>query len=835
MYRKKFIDRLREKYQKGGFNFLDFAGTTGEVAGKQVVKKGLQTMIPRLAPIIGTAGGMLSTGALGYETFKRYGDELPNLGENTKRAGGGNITVGDLAAHSGLLGMGSMKQMGGTRLPGGSMNPIPGSDAVEFEGATHDQGGIMLDAQTEVEDGETMDQVTMAKKGGKRDYFFSSYLKKGGRSFADMHKDILRNGGDQEEINMLARMQEEAAGRNPNKVAKLGGVMKYQTGGELETAQNAYNKHEANKPTFDLKEPVKPRKLSSTANASVRKMHEVKMQEYQAELDKYNAAKAEYETALAEWEATEEQLSTDIKQAQEIQDKEEAEAAEKAEAERIKQEKIKAENDALIKEAKDLGIDLPEEIRPSEIKKLITKEKAKQTTAFKKKEGEEGVPEGQELVNIGGKEFYLDKEEDNRLYNIATTLGDEFGPHWISKADPEILEQLGIETFDDLLADGAEDSSIIEAYQTAWNKKYPEDQIQVDGDLGQQTLLTGVDRENMISTVEEPRIPTPEDNIDLRLESEKIKQIPTPTDPEEVDPGGPDSKRIVDPIDPPVYEGGDRFFDAAKDLLNLDITNKRDYRKANRKLYYDEDADEWKLREKKGRGDVPWQAYAGMGAGLIPAAFSLLYKQPPAQQAEYTPGFRSPVVPERGVAPKLERYDYNQDIANVGAEVRGMNKYIETSGGGPANMINKMMAFSKGQQAKDKIRAAETRANIGVQNTEAQLEQQMTLDNLRRSQQASIFNAQMIRAEAARKDQIDEMNTQRRQKRQDDMEFQKYAGVSSLAQSLQTGFGDILDYKADIAMAEAIGSDTGVYQRSTVPFIEGLTWDPDTQSFKIKS
>jgi len=223
-----------------------------------------------------------------------------------------------------------------------------------------------------------------------------------------------------------------------------------------------------------------------------------------------------------------------------------------------------------------------------------------------------------------------------------------------------------------------------------------------------------------------------------------------------------------------------------------------------------------------------------MAAGIIPAGFSLLYKQPPAEQAGYTPGFTSPVVAERGVAPRLERYDYNQDISNVGAEVRGMNKYIETSGGGPANMINKMMAFSQGQDAKMKIRAAETRANIGVQNTEAQLEQQMTLDNMKRAQAASIFNAQMSRAEAARKDQVDEMNTRRRQKRKDDMEYQKYAGVSSLASSLQTGFGDILDYKADIAMAEAIGSDTGVYQRSTVPFIEGLTWDPDTQSFKIK-
>ena len=128
-------------------------------------------------------------------------------------------------------------QMGGVEpLPGGVAAAIPGSDAVEFMGNKHNESGmgsdsgIMVDNQTEVEDGETMDQVTM-KHGGNRDYFFSSYLKKGGKSYADMHKNILEMGGSQEDINMLARMQEKAAGRDPKQVAKLGGVVKYNRGG----------------------------------------------------------------------------------------------------------------------------------------------------------------------------------------------------------------------------------------------------------------------------------------------------------------------------------------------------------------------------------------------------------------------------------------------------------------------------------------------------------------------------------------------------------------------------------------------------------------------------
>ena len=132
-------------------------------------------------------------------------------------------------------------EMGGVQqLPGGIMSSIPGSDAVEFSGNKHEEGGmgsdsgILLDEQTEVEDGETMDQVTM-KDGGKRDYFFSYHLKHGGIPFADHHKNILANGGTQEDIDYLAKMQEKKAGRDESKVqtAKLGGIVQYSDGGSF--------------------------------------------------------------------------------------------------------------------------------------------------------------------------------------------------------------------------------------------------------------------------------------------------------------------------------------------------------------------------------------------------------------------------------------------------------------------------------------------------------------------------------------------------------------------------------------------------------------------------
>lgn len=122
---------------------------------------------------------------------------------------------------------------GGVKLPGGMAKPIPGSDAIEFKGKSHEQGGIMVDPNTEVEGNETMDKVTM-KNGGKSDYFFSQHLKLGGKSFAQRHKDILKNGGSQKDIDALAKVQEKKAGRNPGDV-KLGagGYKTFQLGGNI--------------------------------------------------------------------------------------------------------------------------------------------------------------------------------------------------------------------------------------------------------------------------------------------------------------------------------------------------------------------------------------------------------------------------------------------------------------------------------------------------------------------------------------------------------------------------------------------------------------------------
>jgi hypothetical protein len=441
------------------------------------------------------------------------------------------LSLIERAEKSGVIGRGRnimQRQTGGMQLPGGEMAQIPGTDAFEFAGAGHDEGGILLDPRTEVEDGETMDQVTMARGGGPRDYFFSSHLKKGGVSYADMHKDILRDGGDQQEIDYLAQMQEQAAGRDPNQVAKLGGIMKYQAGGEGYPSTGGY-----------------------TTDASG----------YNIELPDVGGI-----PGLPDY--------------------------------------------------------LEREEKPSQVKQFFT-------NLFKKKE-----------------------------------LTDE------------------------------------EKYQRSIQRK------------------------------------------------------------------------------------------------------------------------------------TPSEVYIGGASQLLPAAYSLLHKQPEAQQIDYTPGFTSPIIAERGKASKLDRVNYNVERARNAADMRAINRYVETSGGGPANVINKMMAYSKKQQGDAAISAAETKANIGIANTEAQLAQQMELSNLQRAQQASTATAQLAAQEAARADEIEAANAAARQKRIDDMEYMKYQGLAVTAQGIAGIVGDKLDYDAQERLAQVIGTE-GIYERQNLIELfmsEGMTKEDATKA-----
>ena len=137
-------------------------------------------------------------------------------------------------------------KLGGRKLLGGNMNSLGVGGAVEFSGNTHEGGGIMLDAQTEVEDGETMDKVS-----GK-DYFFSNHLKINGRTFSELHKQLLTQNAGQGEIEKLAQLQERKSGRAQSIIqAEYGGwrKKKFKKGGtpkkgEFGSGRDAYTNEE---------------------------------------------------------------------------------------------------------------------------------------------------------------------------------------------------------------------------------------------------------------------------------------------------------------------------------------------------------------------------------------------------------------------------------------------------------------------------------------------------------------------------------------------------------------------------------------------------------------
>jgi hypothetical protein len=144
----------------------------------------------------------------------------------------------------------------GGKVPGGHIVPI-GDDAVKFIGRKHYEGGIKLDSRTEVEGGETMDKVMM--NGGKpNDYFFSAYLKLGGKSFAKRHEELVKSGASQKQIQDLAKKQEMVANkkgekdRGPEQIAMYGGVHTYKMAGPEKSALAQSNMDAANVTLRDI-------------------------------------------------------------------------------------------------------------------------------------------------------------------------------------------------------------------------------------------------------------------------------------------------------------------------------------------------------------------------------------------------------------------------------------------------------------------------------------------------------------------------------------------------------------------------------------------------------
>ena len=96
----------------------------------------------------------------------------------------------------------TIHEMGGViQHQGGIERPV-GNGLTEYLGATHEMGGINI-GDAEVENKET----------SINDYIYSDSLTQGNMSFADKSKEIVENGGGDQELHTLAKMQEVVASR----------------------------------------------------------------------------------------------------------------------------------------------------------------------------------------------------------------------------------------------------------------------------------------------------------------------------------------------------------------------------------------------------------------------------------------------------------------------------------------------------------------------------------------------------------------------------------------------------------------------------------------------
>jgi hypothetical protein len=242
-------DDTRTNFGEGSGRALKGAGTAVGLAGT------LGTFAPALAlgPLGLVAAGVIGGGAALLRQRKQKMEARKE--EATQQAQDAQMASAEDAAFKQSMlttgqdmGYNVGNAMSNSYLPGyqmkagGYMKPLPGG-AVEFVGPKHSQGGIMLDSQTEVEGGETMDKVKMRDSGGKAgDYIFSDYLKLGGKTFAARHKELLSGGAKQKQIQELAKLQEQVAKREgrdengprgPERIMRAGGVRRYQSGDEI--------------------------------------------------------------------------------------------------------------------------------------------------------------------------------------------------------------------------------------------------------------------------------------------------------------------------------------------------------------------------------------------------------------------------------------------------------------------------------------------------------------------------------------------------------------------------------------------------------------------------
>jgi hypothetical protein len=207
-----------------------------------------------------------------------------------------------------------------------------------------------------------------------------------------------------------------------------------------------------------------------------------------------------------------------------------------------------------------------------------------------------------------------------------------------------------------------------------------------------------------------------------------------------------------------------------------------------------------------------WKDSLTYAAQALPAIAALMERPDYMKDARtINPGI---TVAEREAKQNLDRVDYTDQLARNANDAQGVNRFIETSGGGPQNIINKMAIFAKKAQQDSAIKSAESQANTQIGNQEANINVGVLSRNAANSLRASQANAANIlsaNTSNVKNDMyVDEFNTAADAATKD----RRLMALDSLAKGLVAMRGDSLRYKADDEYSRAVSGKTGTYERN---------------------
>ena len=644
------------------------------------------------------AVGQLRTKQGAEMKAQRAGDQAFDAGP-MGRTGFGSATSGTKTEDQRM-------QTGGVKqLRGGNMTKLPGG-AVQFNGAKHSQGGIDLDKNTEVEGGETMDKVQMRKKGGKAsDYIFSEYLKLGGKSYAQRHKEILNRGGKQNEIQSLAKLQERAAAADGEK--GRGGIMqnggerrKYQTAGAVASTDAETETTEPQTRTLSIMDSIqdlegfkktitlptghpalKDDKLMSELHQSI--LQKVANQSLYGGDDFDSNDDDQIRSLVSKMTAESiEELDAPAKKAYE-EEKARVEAANK----RIAEEKADAAEKGAVQKVDETGETIYGGDESDNIPAFLTRIE----------EASNKLPENYDGESLPKFDFSKYKNEDGSWNadawdeGAAKTFRDDY---WNLMPDELVSGKIAAENDDFASGDLA--------FGTQWN-----------------SLGLNQPEETM--------------NPDIEFTPSEVSMVPR-------------EEEIKEEQEKPQEEGT--------------------------------------VPPPRKKGDVPFGAYMGGLAQLIPPAYA--FRNPPATVS--APGAQSVQ------AGRLHRVNHNAERAANAGDFRATQAMIENNSSGPGGMVNMIAAMSKKQAGDLQIAGAESKINKELATEEAKMQQSASSTNAQLGLQAGQFATQVAREQI--KDRREE----------------KLGALDAAAERIAGITGDVLDYKAQERMAQAIGRD-GVYCR----------------------